>query len=68
MRTILIILLFLTLLSCEIKQSYEKPFVIISKSCFDNYNYCTYIYQDKNGSKKSFDEKYTKYNIGDSIK
>lgn len=63
------LLVAVCLIGCGGGYSYEKPFVIISKSfgsCWSGA--CDYTYQDANGVKRSFCDDRTIYMIGDTIK
>ena len=65
-KTLLIAVISLILVSCVLDKV-EKPFIIYSKSHFEE-GKCIYYYTTKNNRYGDFIEIDTKYSIGDTIK
>jgi len=72
-KIVLLFLLIVSLQSCKNfnDKSRTKPFIVISKSDYNQLNekiFCKYIYQDSNNKIFSFYDVDTLYHIGDTIK
>ena len=66
----MIVFVILTLISCEERKPFKKPFIIFDKNINTATlgNKCLYQYQDANGRTFSFYDTNEKYNVGDTIK